>query len=464
MGGLTGSLEIAMQSLLAQQGALEVTSNNISNAHTPGYSRQTPVLVEDPSINEGSLVFGEGVSLQQIKSVRDNVLQLQLNQETGTQSQVNAYLGGMNQVATVFNETQGAGLQNVISQFFNSFQQLSTNPTDATLRQAVLTAGQNLATAFNQASASLGQIRTGLDQSVVQDVAQVNQLTSQIAALNPQIAEAQGIGQSANSLIDQRNDLISQLSGLVNTSVTDAGNGYVTVSTADGAPLVVGNQSFALTAQLDTQTGTEHVFSQGTPSYPGAPGTDITASIQSGDLGGLIQARDQGVASAQTNLDNLTAGIISSVNAQQARGYDLSGKAGAAFFTGSSSSNIAVANNFLSSQIAASSDGTVGSNGNALALANIQNDPIVNGQNPGDFYSNFVAGIGNQVSTATSQQTAVGLVMTQLQNQQTNISGVSLDEEAANLELYQNAYNASAQVVAAINTLTQTTINMATGA
>jgi flagellar hook-associated protein 1 len=457
MGGLTGSLQIAVQSLLAEQGALEVTSNNISNANTPGYSRQTPVLVEEPSIHEGSLVFGEGVGLQQVKSVRDNVLELQLNQETGTQSQVNSYLGGMNQVATVFNETQGAGLQNVISQFFNSFQQLSTNPTDTTLRQAVVTAGQNLATAFNQASASLGQIRTSLDQSVVQDVTQVNQLTSQIAALNPQVAAAQATGQSTGSLVDQRNQLISQLSGLVDTSVIDAGNGNVTISTADGAPLVVGNQSFALTTQPDAETGTEHVFSQG---------TDITESIQSGDLAGLIQARDQGVAGTQTNLDNLAASIISSVNSQQAAGVDLSGNPGAAFFTGSLGSNIAVANNFLPSQIAAATSDGTSSNGNAVALANLQNapSPIINGQDPVDFYSNLVAGIGNQVSTATAQQTAVGLVVTQLQNQRDNISGVSLDEEAANLQMYQNAYNASAQVVAAINTLTQTTINMATGA
>jgi len=455
MGGLTGSLQIALQSLLADQGALEVTGNNISNANTPGYSRQTPVLVEEPSISEGRLVFGEGVGLQQVQSVRDNVLELQLNQETGTQSQLNGYMGGMNQVATVFNETQGAGLQNVISQFFNSFQQLSTSPTDATLRQAVLTAGQNLATAFNQASTSLGQTTAVLNQSVVQDVSQVNQLTSQIAALNPQIAGAQATGQSTGALVDQRTELIRQLSGLIDTSVTDAGNGNVTVSTADGTPLVVGNQSFALTAQLDNQTAMQHVFSQG---------TDITRSIQSGDLAGLIQARDQGVAGAQTNLDNLAAAITSSVNAQQAQGYDLSGNSGVALFTGSSGSTIALANNLLPSQIAASSDGTPGSNGNAVALANLQSAAIVNGQNPGDFYSNFVAGIGNQVSTTTAQQTAVGLVLTQLQNQRTNLSGVSLDEEAAHLQMYQNAYNASAQVVAAINTLTQATINMVAGA
>jgi len=464
MGSLMGSLEIALQSLLAQQGALEVTSNNIANANTPGYARQVPVFEEEPTILEGSLVFGEGVTLQQVQSVRDNVLNLQLDQATGAQAQVNAYLGGMNEVATVFNETQGAGLQNAISQFFNSFQTLSTDPTSSTLRQAVLTAGQNLASAFNQASASLGQTTASLNRSVVGDAGQINQLTSQIAALNPQIAEAQAAGQSTGSLVDQRDQLISQLSGLVDTSVVDAGNGNVTVTTANGTPLVVGAQSFALTTQVNSTTGNEDVFSQG---------TDITASIQSGDLGGLIQARDQGVAQAETNLDNLAASLISSVNTQSAKGFDLKGKAGGNFFApfqpGPGGSNAGAAAQFAvaisdPSLIAASSDGTAGSNGNALALANLQNTAIIDGQDPSDFYSNFVAGIGNQVSTATAQQQATGLVVAQLQNQQTNLSGVDLDQEAANLQMYQNAYNAAAQVVAVINTLTQTTINMGNGA
>jgi flagellar hook-associated protein 1 FlgK len=109
-------------------------------------------------------------------------------------------------------------------------------------------------------------------------------------------------------------------------------------------------------------------------------------------------------------------------------------------------------------QIAASLDGTKGDNSNALAMANLQDEAVVNGETATDYYSDLVSTVGNDVSSATDEQEAVGLVLTQLQNQRSDISGVSLDEEAANLIQYQRAYEAAADVVSAIDQLTSTTI------
>jgi flagellar hook-associated protein 1 FlgK len=113
-------------------------------------------------------------------------------------------------------------------------------------------------------------------------------------------------------------------------------------------------------------------------------------------------------------------------------------------------------------QIAASSSGAPGDNGNATALANLQNEPVVSGQTAGDYYSNLIDQVGNDVSNATSEQEAVGLVLQQLSNQQASISGVSLDEEATNLVMYQRAYEAAARVISTVDELTSTTINMFT--
>jgi flagellar hook-associated protein 1 FlgK len=113
-------------------------------------------------------------------------------------------------------------------------------------------------------------------------------------------------------------------------------------------------------------------------------------------------------------------------------------------------------------QIAASSNGDAGDNGNATALANLQNEPVVSGQTVGDYYSNLINTVGNDVSNATAEQEAVGLVLQQLTNQQASISGVSLDEEATNLVMYQRAYEAAARVISTIDQLTSTTINMFT--
>jgi flagellar hook-associated protein 1 FlgK len=255
---------------------------------------------------------------------------------------------------------------------------------------------------------------------------------------------------------------LTNLSNLIDTAVVYSNDGSVSVTTTNGTALVSGNQSDALTTQLDSATGMHEVLTQG---------SDITSSIAGGQLQGLINARDNGIPSTRSSLDDLASGIISAVNTQQNAGYNLNGTSGVDFFTpftpstpGSNAGaaalmTVAITN---SDQIAASSDGTAGDNGNATALANLQNEPVVSGQTAGDYYSNLIDQVGNDVSNATSEQEAVGLVLQQLTNQQASISGVSLDEEATNLVMYQRAYEAAARVISTVDELTSTTINMFT--
>jgi flagellar hook-associated protein 1 FlgK len=455
-------MSVALQSLLAQQGAMGVVANNIANSNTPGYSREVPIMEESTPVLSGNTLIGTGVTMKSVQSVRDNILDLRIDQETSQQSSLNSYVDSMNQVQALFNETQGTGLQTDLSNFFNSFQSLATDPTSSSLRQSVIIAGQNLAGAFNQSSDSLSTIQQGLDQSVVQTVEQVNQLTAQVANLNQQIQEVSNAGNSPGSLEDQRDEVLSNLSNLIDTAVVYANNGTATVTTTNGTALVSGNQSEALTTQLDSATGMHEVLAQG---------TDITSSIAGGQLQGLLNARDNGIPSAQSSLDNLASGLITAVNQQQNAGFDLNGGKGVDFFTpftptasGSDAGAAATMNVAVTSpdQIAASSDGAQGDNGNATALANLQNQPIVSGQTAGDYYSDLIDQVGNDVSNATSEQTAVGLVLQQLTNQQQSISGVSLDEEATNLILYQQAYEASARVISTVDELNEATIAMFT--
>ena len=409
MSSLFGTMSVALQSLLTQQGAMEVVANNIANANTPGYSREVPILEESPPILSGNTMVGTGVTLQSVQSVRDNILDLRIDQETSQQSSLNSYVDSMNQVQALFNETQGTGLQTDLSNFFNSFQSLATDPTSSSLRQAAIIAGQDLAGAFSQTSDNLSTIQQGLDQSVVQTVQQVNQLTAQVANLNQHIQMVSNSGDNPGSLEDQRDEALTNLSNLIDTAVVYANNGTVSVTTTNGALLVSGNQSDALTTQINSATGMNDVYAQG---------TDITSTIAGGQLQGLISARDSGIPSAQSSLDNLAAGLISAVNQQQKAGYDLNGAQGTDFFTpftpptpGSNAGAAATMTVALTNpdQVAASSDGTQGDNGNATALADLQNASIVSGQTAGDYYSNLIDRVGNDVSNATSEQEAVGL-------------------------------------------------------
>ena len=452
---LSSSMLIAVQSMLTDQAAMNVVSNNIANVNTPGYTREIANLSEAPPVSYAGLQYGTGVTLESVQSVTDSVLQLRLNQETQNQGKFNTLSTGLNQIQTLFNEPAGSGLQNLISQFFNSFQQLSADPTNSGLRQAVTSSAQSLAAGFNQTASALVTQQQDADQAVVQTTQQINQLTAQIAQLNGQISESAGGGQNANTFVDQRSELINQLSQLVDVQSINSGNGSLTLTTTGGAALVVGNQSFNLQTQVNPATGFNDVYSQG---------TDITSSIQSGNLAADIQLRDQEIPSISSSLDTLANSLATSVNTQNAAGIDLNGNPGGNIFvppTGVAGSalNLAVAITDPNA-IAASSDGTPGDNSNATALANLQNQNIVSGQTPINYYSGIVFQVGSDASNAASQLSGEQLLVQQLQDQVNAVSGVSLDEEGANLVLYQNAYNASARVASIVASLFQTAIDM----
>jgi flagellar hook-associated protein 1 FlgK len=448
-------LYISVEALLADQGAMAVTTNNIANVNTPGYTREVANLEETPPVVYGNLQYGTGVTLASIQSITDNVLQLRLNQETQTQGQLNTLSQGLNQIQTLFNEPAGSGLQSLLSQFYGSFQQLSSDPTNSGLRQAVISAAQSLAAGFNQTATALVSQQQDADQGVVQTVQQINQLTSQIAQLNGQISSTSGAGLNTDTFVDQRSQLINQLSQLVDVQTITADGSNLTLTTNGGAELVVGNQSFNLETEPNGTNGFQDVYSQG---------ADITSSIQSGNLAGDLQLRDQDIPSILSNLDTLANGIATSVNTQNAAGYDLNGNPGGNIFTppaavaGSALNlSVAITNPNL---VAASADGTQGNNANATALANLQSANDISGQNPLSYYAGLVFQVGNDASTANNQLSGENLLVQQLQDQVGSISGVSLDEEGANLILYQNAYEAAARVAGVVETLFQSAIAM----
>jgi flagellar hook-associated protein 1 len=177
-----------------------------------------------------------------------------------------------------------------------------------------------------------------------------------------------------------------------------------------------------------------------------------------------LQLRDQEVPSLLTKLNTLAAGIASTVDTQSAAGFDLTGAAGGNFFvppagTAGAALNLAVAIT-NPANIATSGDGTPGNNANATALANLQDQANISGQTPLDYYSSIVFQVGNDTSNATSSLDGQNLIIQQLQDQQGAESGVSLDQEGANIVLYQNAFTAAARVAGVIQSLYQTVINM----
>jgi flagellar hook-associated protein 1 FlgK len=454
--GLTADLNVSMQSLLAATESMDVTTTNIANMNTPGYARRSVVLEESaPSGGDGSTT---GVDVKAIQSIRDTVLNLSINAATSQQNLSNAVSSTLSPVQTMFSDTASGSIGSTIDSFFSSLQELSTSPADGSLRAQVLTSADNVASSFQSTASVITQAQQQADRSVVQQTSDANSLLQQIATTNGQMSTAQALGQSTNSDQDQLSSLLSQLSAIVDYQTVNSSDG-LTLTTSNGTPLVVGNTAYALTNALNPN-GFNDIY---------AGGTDITGTIQGGTLGGELQTRDQTLATLTTQLDQFAYQFAQAVNNVQTAGSDGNGKSGVAMFnppdttsgdaTGAASS-ISVALTSGSQIAAAASGGASGDDTNLAKMVDLQNQSIISGDTPDEAFSNLTFNIGSTISEANSNSTATGNILAQLQNQQSSVEGVSLDEESSNLLLYERSYQAAAKIISTVDTLMGNVLDM----
>ncbi len=457
MGTLTSLLNLSFSALQADQSALNVTANNVANQNTVGYTRETVTFENDAvTLNSGS---SGGVSTTAPTSVRDRVLEQRVQQQTQAQGQSGAIDAALQQVQSVFGVTSTAtsasttALGSATDGFFSSLSQLASNPSDTATRQGVLSAATTLASALNSASSQLGQITTGLNQQATSIVGQVNTLTATIAKLNGEIASTSPNG-DAGALEDARQSAIAQLSQYVGLDqVTTEQNG-ITLATTNGSVLVGGSTSYALTTSQ--VGGVTHIF---------AGGDDITASLTGGQLGGVINARDQQIPAFSQALDNLAYGIATQVNQQNEAGLDGNGNAGQAIFTISATAAgaagaIAVATTDPQAIAAAGVGQGSSGNVNAQALAGLATANIVGGSSASSFYASLLSSVGTAAAAASTDDTAQQSALTQITSQRDSLSAVSLDQEASNLTQYQRSYQAAAQVFSITNAVMASALNL----
>jgi flagellar hook-associated protein 1 len=436
-------LETNLRGLLAQQQALDVTSHNIANASTTGYSRQTAVLEASPAYTmpgvssspAGPGQIGTGVDVASYQRIRDAFLDVQYRAQSMLQGQAQANQNGLQQVQLAFNEPTDSGISTLLSNYWGAWQNLSNNPEDMGTRQALAQSADSLADGFTSLSSQLSTMQSQTAQNVSDTLTQVNSYGSQIAQLNITIAKSEVAGDTPNDLLDQRDNLLDELSAIGNVSTTNGANGSISVSFG-GASLVTDGTSSTLAE------------------------SDLTG-LSSGQLQGLITLRDTTIPGYQSQLNTIASALISNTNAQSAAGYDLNGNAGGAFFTGTDATNIAVNPALISNPalIAASSTGEVGDSGNALAIADMQNTPVIGSSTIDAAYTQLVTQVGSDVQQANNQVSTTTALVNALQNQRQSVSGVNLDEEMTNLITYQRGYQASARALSAMDDMLDQLIN-----
>jgi flagellar hook-associated protein 1 FlgK len=455
MGGLNTALLIGVGGLDAAQGALDATSNNIANVNTPGYTREVAQLSEIGENDSDNQVTGGGVTLDGLMSIRDELLNMQINQQTSLQNAADTESSSLQPVQSYFTST-GTDIGSTLAAFSSSLVTLSGNSNSSAAQQGVLAAGQNLAAAFNTTANGLTTAQTAANQQVPDTVSQINSLTQQIAQLNGQLAQVPA-ADNGGTTQDQLDLAVQQLAGLTNISVTQTNSGE-TITTGSGTALVIGSQSF----NLQTATGTN-----GNEEVQDSNGNNITASITGGTLGGSLNIANQVIPGFMTQLNTLASQFATAFNTAQAGGTDSNGNAGAAFFTGTTNLGTAAADIGVGltspSQIAISSDGSAGGNGNVANLSAALTNALPSGQSAADSCASIVFNVGTAASNASTQSTAIGDNLTQLTTQQGSVSAVNIDEETANLMRFQTAYEAASRIVSTVQVLDNAALNMGSG-
>jgi flagellar hook-associated protein 1 len=321
-------LSTSVSGLLAFQQALDVTSNNIANAATPGYSVETANLTPEPGQSTAAGFIGSGVEVSSITRSYSELLAQQVRSSQASYSSLNTLA---TQAAQVDNLLSGSssGLPASLQQFLNTLQTLSASPSSSGARQAVLSQAQALAQQLTGADAQISQYGNNLEQQITTDVAQVNSLASNIASLNSQITrDLAGKGQTPNQLMDQRDQLIDQLSQYVSVNTATEPNGALDVYIGSGQALVTGATAQQLTTLPNIYDAS--VLQLGLSSSGGT--TDVTSEISGGELGGLLAARSQVLQPAQNALGQISVALATLTNQQQAAGIDQSGAAGQPMF------------------------------------------------------------------------------------------------------------------------------------
>ena len=465
MATLNSALQIMTGALTADQSALDVTSNNVANANTPGYTREVPLFQANDSVTINGISYGQGVQMTATQSQRSLVLNASVQQQTQAQQATNSQWTALTQVEDIFNQvttaTSGStgvnSLGDQVSNFFNSLTALAANPSSVSLRESVLTEAGQMASSFNSAASQLGQQTDSLNTQVQDTVDRINPLLTSIAQLNHQISTA-GPTSNTGQMEDQRQYDLQQLSQYIGINVVPNQNNSLTVTTTSGALLLSENQAFQLTTS--NVGGSTDVFS----NAPGAT-TDITAAQAGGggQLAGLLTARDQNIPSILGQINTLASAVANQINSVQTAGTDLNGTAGQPMFTISATDPAASLSVALTdpSLIAASAAGNgPGDNSNLESMINVQNLATVAGQTPGNYYASFISQLGSQVSGLNTENQAQQASLTQVQSQINSLSSVSLNEEAANLQTYEQAYQSASQVFSIVDTLVMSALNL----
>ncbi|HLC26246.1 MAG TPA: flagellar hook-associated protein FlgK [bacterium] len=405
MPGLIEALNSAKLALSTQQIGIQVTGHNIANVNTDGYSRQESEMKTTRPYSAEPGQIGTGVTVSQISRQFDRFLQKQITDVTSNFSELDARNQALKQVESTFNESSGNGINNILSEFWNSWQDVANNPQGASERVALRAKAQDLVDTFNRLSSDLTQQRTNADRNVVGAVGEINLLTSQIAELNSKIAQVEVGDQNANDYRDQRERLIQDLSKKIDINYFEGDNHMVAIFAGQGKSLVEGTLNFNLSGDMNT-LGYHDVMWENTAGTK----ADVGTEIQSGSLKGFLDARDTLIPKYLNDLNELAASIVIEVNRQHEAGYSLDGTTGNTFFAPLTSISTTTANTTGLTTFTEVDSGNVG--GATINTGTVADRTLVNGDDYEIRFKSFLVDAGNNTLNVTTTNGTASVTLT----------------------------------------------------
>jgi flagellar hook-associated protein 1 FlgK len=455
MSGLNAIMDTGLSALFSAQAGLATTGHNIANASTPGYSRQQVMFAaRRPRLSPDGAI-GRGVEVASIRRVQDEFLASSMRTQSARLQSYNAVDSSLYEIEAILGSVDNDHLGDALGQFFNSWNALAQPPVNTNLKQDVVAKAVSLVKDFHAVSANLDELEKSLNESIQAELSDLNGMLSAVGELNRQIMQAEVGGQPANDLRDQRDQLILDISAMAEVTVLEREDG--------SKDLIMSGRTIVSRGSV-TPIGTRDVVEEGSSRMIIVAGDSQTeVALSTGRIEGLLTSRDVHVEQVRDLLDKVAAKVIEEVNALHTQGRTAT-SSGLAFFTGDSMHTIEVNSALVDQPSLVATGRTINESDNelALALANLGNvsalDP--DGDTILDVYRSAVTTVASSRASYAFMVDNQQNVVDSLEAKIASVSGVSLDEEGANMVKYQNGYNAAARVISAVQEMYDTLLNM----
>ncbi|HDD35358.1 MAG TPA: flagellar hook-associated protein FlgK [Candidatus Desulfofervidus auxilii] len=465
MHGIYGLIDIGISAIRAAQMALMVTGDNIANAENSKFCRRRVIFQEKPPLLSLPILIGRGSEVTNVKRAYSPFLAKQWQQELAGLGYHEVRKEALGRLETIFNEAEGEGLNRDLTAFWNAWEEVSSDPASIVNRYNLINTAKTLAANFQRKSNDLKELREDMNTEVKNVVEQINTIANQIAYLNKKIKSIEIKGVDANNFRDERDELVRELSKLADVTAFED-NGKVTVLVG-GVAVVQEESAYTLSVETNSE-GFYQVVWYG----EGGLKVDITSRLEGGELGSFLEMRDTIIPQYQNDLDRLAYNLVTEINTQHQLGYGLDDSTGNNFFEPLTGIDDAASLIQLDSTIetfpekiaASSAAGQQGNNENALAIIALKETAITGLSDVtfNDFYLSLVGEVGSASQESQNNFEYQQLVLKEIEASVEAVSGVSLDEEAANLVRFQQMYTASARLISIADDMMKTLINLGT--